>query len=104
MTGDLKVAGLPPIDDFAEEVAQLAEGEEEAVAEVGGQRGQIRNRNHSCSKFCDRIELEGRADLKQNLDPRPVMRERGGREGERDRERERGLSLTHRPPLNSVFY
>lgn len=44
--GDLEIARLPPINDFSEEVSQLAEGKEQAVAEVGAQRGQIRNGYH----------------------------------------------------------
>ena len=45
---DLKVIGATPIDHSAEEISELAEGEEQAVAEVGGQGGDVRNRNHVC--------------------------------------------------------
>lgn len=44
--GDLKVVNRPPIEDFPEKVSELAKGEEQAVAEVRGQRGQIRDRYH----------------------------------------------------------
>jgi len=43
---DLKIVGAAPIEDFTEEIPELTEGEEQAVAEVGGQRGEIRNRDH----------------------------------------------------------
>nr|GMC91003.1 hypothetical protein Iba_chr04fCG13270 [Ipomoea batatas] len=42
----LEFAGMPPIKDFPEEVAELAECEEEDVAEEGGQSGEIRDFNH----------------------------------------------------------
>lgn len=37
---------MPPINNFTEKVAKLAEDEEEAVAEVSCQGGQIRNGDH----------------------------------------------------------
>ena len=42
----LEVAGLAGVEDPAEEVAQLAEGEEEAVAEERGERGHVREPHH----------------------------------------------------------
>ena len=42
----MKIASVAPIEDFSEEVTELTESEEQAVAEVGGQRGQIRNGDH----------------------------------------------------------
>ena len=33
------MASVAPIEDFSEEVTELTESEEQAVAEVGGQRG-----------------------------------------------------------------
>jgi len=33
---NLKIVGAAPVEDFAEEIPELAEGEEQAVAEVGG--------------------------------------------------------------------
>lgn len=43
---DLEIVRAAPVKDFAEEIPELAEGKEQAVAEVGGQRGEIRNRYH----------------------------------------------------------
>ena len=37
---------MPPIDDLPEKVTELAEHEEQAVAEVRGQRGPVRDRYH----------------------------------------------------------
>lgn len=46
----LEVAGLAGVEDPAEEVAELAEGEEEAVAEERGERGHVREPHHGhCS-------------------------------------------------------
>lgn len=42
----LKIAGLPPIKDFSEEITELAKGEEQAIAEVSCQGGQIWNGDH----------------------------------------------------------
>jgi hypothetical protein len=42
----LEVAGLAGVEDLAGEVAQLAEGEEEAVAEERGERGHVREPHH----------------------------------------------------------
>ena len=42
-----------PIEYFSEEVMELAEREEQAVAEVGRQLGQIQNCYHFHSKLCD---------------------------------------------------
>lgn len=43
---DLKIAGTPPIEDLPEEVAELTESEEETVAKIGGESGQIRDGDH----------------------------------------------------------
>lgn len=45
----LEVAGLAGVEDPAEEVAELAEGEEEAVAEERGERGHVREPHHGHS-------------------------------------------------------
>lgn len=37
----LQGASRPPIERLAEKIAQLTEGEEQAIAEVGGQGGEI---------------------------------------------------------------
>jgi hypothetical protein len=42
----LEVAGVARVEDPAEEVAELAEGEEEAVAEERGERGHVREPHH----------------------------------------------------------
>lgn len=33
---NLEIIGAPPVDEFSEEISDLAKGEEEAIAEVGG--------------------------------------------------------------------
>ena len=43
---DLKIARVPPIKNFSEKIAELTKGEEEAIAKIGGQGGQIRDGNH----------------------------------------------------------
>ena len=45
----LEVAGLAGVEDPTEEVAELAEGEEEAVAEERGERGHVREPHHGHS-------------------------------------------------------
>jgi len=45
----LEVAGLAGVEDPAEEVPELAEGEEEAVAEERGERGHVREPHHGHS-------------------------------------------------------
>lgn len=37
---------MPPVSNLTEEVTELAEGEEEAVAEISCQGGQIRDGDH----------------------------------------------------------
>lgn len=43
---NLEIAGFASVEDPAEEVAELAEGEEEAVAEERGQRGHVGQPHH----------------------------------------------------------
>ena len=50
---NLKIASAVPIEYFSEEVTELAKREEQAVAEVGRQLGQIQNCYHFHSKLCD---------------------------------------------------
>lgn len=42
----LKSVKRPPIHNLAEKIAHLAESEEEAIAEVGGQGGEVRDFDH----------------------------------------------------------
>jgi hypothetical protein len=42
----LDVLGLEPVDELAEEIPELAEGEEQAVAEQRGQRRCVRQPHH----------------------------------------------------------
>lgn len=46
IAADLKIARVPPIKNFSEKIAELTKGEEEAIAKIGGQGGQIRDGNH----------------------------------------------------------
>ena len=50
---NLKIANAVPIEYFSEEVTELAKREEQAVAEVARQLGQIWNCNHFHLKLCD---------------------------------------------------
>ena len=50
---NLKIAYAVPIEYFSEEVMELAKREEQAVAKVGRQLGQIQNCYHFHSKLCD---------------------------------------------------
>lgn len=63
---DLKIARVPPIKDFSEKIAELTKGEEEAIAKIGGQGGQIRDGNH-LEQYLPAI-LEGSSFHTQLLD------------------------------------
>lgn len=43
---DLKIARVPPIKNLPEKIAELTKGEEEAIAKIGGQGGQVWDGNH----------------------------------------------------------
>lgn len=79
--GDLKIASLPPIEDLPEEVTELAEREEQAVAEIRRQRGQVRYRYHFRPLF-------GFQALQQWLDLEEKVREIFGIPKIREKERE----------------
>jgi len=46
---DLKIAGVEAIEDFTKEITEMAKNEEQSIAEVGAQGGQIWNLNHFSS-------------------------------------------------------
>jgi hypothetical protein len=89
---------LPPIEDLSEEVTELAEREEQAVAEVRRQRGQVRYRYHFRPLF-------GFQALQQWLDLEEKVREIFGipkserkREGQRDSQLEEKIGPTNPIP------
>lgn len=59
---------MPPIEDFSEEVAELAKGEEEDVAEEGGQCGEIRDRDHFGAEIGADQMAEGRNRRRRGIE------------------------------------
>lgn len=84
---DLKIVGAAPVEDFAEEIPELAEGEEQAVAEVGGQRGEIRNGDHGVGNGRDLDSEFGNSFRGAAAigDPNPSLAEPWGRERGREK-------------------
>lgn len=78
MQGYLKVAlGPPPVEDSAEKIAELAECEKQAVAEVGGEGGDVRD--------CDHLGTGGGEERRRGSEP-PTEIPIRERKGEKFRE------------------